>query len=379
MTASPMQALIRLRPRLTQLERYVLTHALGGMAGAVGVISALIMLVNFVEISRTVGGRAKEVTTADIFVMTLLQSPSIVLLLVPFAVLFGVMGAYGNLNRRSELIAMRAAGVSAWRFTFPAALAALSLGIVTVLALNPIASALNAEFQRREAALMENYLGDLHRPIWLRQGDGRSQVIIRARARAQGVGIRLLDVSLFRYAVRPDGHLDFRQRVEAREAVLKSGQWLLSGARSAEPGAQSEQYGSYSLPSTLDERTALERFAAPAAVPFWSLPEVISRTERAGFSATAYRLQFDQLLATPFMFAGMAVLAAAFSLRLVRLGGLARLAASGAGLGFTIFFLNQLCNSLGRADVIPAFFAAITPPLLALLSGFTLLCYTEDG
>ena len=151
MTASPMQALIRLRPRLTQLERYVLTHALGGMAGAVGVISALIMLVNFVEISRTVGGRAKEVTTADIFVMTLLQSPSIVLLLVPFAVLFGVMGAYGNLNRRSELIAMRAAGVSAWRFTFPAALAALSLGIVTVLALNPIASALNAELRISES------------------------------------------------------------------------------------------------------------------------------------------------------------------------------------------------------------------------------------
>ena len=369
----------RLRPRLTMLERYVLGHTLGGMSAAVGVITAMIMLVNFVEISRAVGGRAKDVTTADIFAMTLLQSPSIVLVLVPFGILFGVMAAYGNLNRRSELIAMRAAGVSAWRFTFPAAVAAMSLGVATVLALNPIASAMNAEFQRRETAMMDSYLGDLNRPIWLRQGDGRTQVIIRARARAPGVGIRLLDVSLFRYAVRPDGHLDFRQRVEAKEAVLKSGQWLLSGARSAEPGAQSEQYGSYSLPSTLDERTALERFAAPAAVPFWSLPGVIARTEKAGFSATAYRLQFDQLLATPFMFAGMSVLAAAFSLRLVRLGGLARLAASGAALGFAIFFLNQLCNSLGRADVIPTFFAALTPPLLALLSGFTLLCYTEDG
>ena len=368
-----------LRIPLTRLERYVLGHTLGGVAGAMAVISTLIMLVNFVEISRSVGSRAKNVTTADIFAMTLLQSPSIILLLVPFAILFGVMAAYGNLNRRSELIAMRAAGVSAWRFTFPAALAAMGIGVATVLALNPIASAMNAEFQRRQSAVMDNYLGELNRPIWLRQGDGRTQVIIRARARAPGVGIRLLDVSLFRYAVRADGHLDFRQRVEAREAVLKSGQWLLSGARSAEPGSQSEQYGSYSLPSTLDERKALERFTAPSAVPFWSLPSVIERTERAGFSATAYRLQFDQLLATPLMFAGMSVLAAAFSLRLVRLGGLARLAASGAALGFVIFFLNQLCNSLGRADVIPAFFAALTPPLLALLSGFTLLCYTEDG
>jgi lipopolysaccharide export system permease protein len=375
----PRPLVSRLRNPLTRLERYVLGHTLGGVAGAAAVISTLIMLVNFVEISRSVGSRAKDITTVDIFVMTVLQSPSIILLLVPFAILFGVMAAYGNLNRRSELIAMRAAGVSAWRFTFPAALAAMGIGVATVLALNPIASAMNAEFQRRQSAVMDNYLGELNRPIWLRQGDGRTQVIIRARARAPGVGIRLLDVSLFRYAVRADGHLDFRQRVEAREAVLKSGQWLLSGARSAEPGSQSEQYGSYSLPSTLDERKALERFTAPSAVPFWSLPSVIERTERAGFSATAYRLQFDQLLATPLMFAGMSVLAAAFSLRLVRLGGLARLAASGAALGFVIFFLNQLCNSLGRADVIPAFFAALTPPLLALLSGFTLLCYTEDG
>ena len=364
---------------LTQLERYILLHALGGVAGGVAVISTMIMLINFVEISRAIGRRAREITSFDIFGMTLLQRPSIILVLLPFAILFGVMAAFVNLNRRSELIAMRAAGVSAWRFIFPAALAALAIGVATVLALNPIASAMNAEFQKREATLMDNYLGELNKPIWLRQGDGRTQVIIRAASRAPGVGIRLLDVSLFRYAVRPDGHLTFSQRVDAREAALKGGQWLLTGAKSAEPGAQSEQYGAYAVPSTLDERTALERFASPSAVPFWSLPGVIARTERAGFSATGYRLQFDQLLAMPWMFAGMSVLAAAFSLRLMRLGGLASMGASAVGLGFVIFFLNQLCSALGRADVIPPFFAAMTPPLLALLSGFTLLCYTEDG
>ena len=44
-----------------------------------------------------------------------------------------------------------------------------------------------------------------------------------------------------------------------------------------------------------------------------------------------------------------------------------------------LFFLNELCNALGKADVIPALLAAWAPPVLALLAGFTLLCYTEDG
>ncbi|MFV4649246.1 LptF/LptG family permease, partial [Mycobacterium tuberculosis] len=114
-------------------------------------------------------------------------------------------------------------------------------------------------------------------------------------------------------------------------------------------------------------------------VPFWSLQGMIARTEAAGISATGYRLQFQQLLATPLMYAAMSVLAAAFSLRLLRLGGMARFAASGVALGFVFFFFNQLCGSLGKSDVLPAVIAAWAPPVMALLVGITLLCYTEDG
>ena len=75
----------------------------------------------------------------------------------------------------------------------------------------------------------------------------------------------------------------------------------------------------------------------------------------------------------------MSVLAAAFSLRLMRLGGLAGLAGAGVALGFAIFFFDQLCGALGGAEVIPPIIAGWSPPVIALLAGFTLLCYTEDG
>jgi lipopolysaccharide export system permease protein len=75
----------------------------------------------------------------------------------------------------------------------------------------------------------------------------------------------------------------------------------------------------------------------------------------------------------------MTLLAATFSLRLLRLGDLASLAGAGVALGFATFFLNQFCGALGSTDVIPVIFAAWTPPTLAMLSAITLLCYTEDG
>ena len=370
---------MKARFRLTHIERYVMVRTLAGVGVALAVLTAVIMLIDFVELSRTVGVRSREVSVLDVFGLALLESPSVILLLLPFAFLFGVLGAFVNLNRRNELVAMRAAGISAWRFILPAAGAAVAIGVVTILALNPIASVMNARYQKLQATMSEGYVPDATKAIWLRQGDGHTQIIIRAEGRLPGAPVRLKQVSLFVYDIDDHGALRFARRIDADEASLQHGQWRLKGAREATAGSEAVRYDTLSIPSTLDERTALDRFARAQAVPFWNLPEIIRTTEGAGFSATTYRLQFQQLLATPMLFAAISILAAAFSLRLLRLGGLAGLAGAGVALGFVVFFLNQFCMALGRADVLPPFIAAWTPPTLALLAGFTLLCYTEDG
>jgi len=362
---------------LTRIERYVLTRTLLAVAAALAIIGAVVMLIDFVEISRnTTSGT--DATVAETLGLMLLKSPNLILLLFPFAFLFGVLAAFVNLNRRSELVAMRAAGVSAWRFIFPAAGAAFMVGVVCILALSPIASWMDGQYEIAANKLESKPGARTPTDTWLRQGDGRTQVVIHARSRIRP-GDRLQDVSMFVYTADSEGRLEFQRRIEARMAVLKRGFWQLTDAREAGPGQQAVRYRTLSIPSTLDPKTAYEKFAEPAAVPFWALPGAIDRIETAGFTATAYRLRFQQLLATPVLFAAMSVLGAAFSLRLMRLGGLAVLATSGVALGFLFFFFNELTAALGKAEIIPPFLAGWTPPLLALLSAFTLLTYTEDG
>ena len=115
----------------SKLERYVLVRTLAGVGAALAVISAVILLVQFVDLSRTIGVRA-DVSAGDIFGLTLLKSPGLIQILLPFVFLFGTMSAFVGLNRRSELVAMRAAGISAWRFIRPAAFAAFVAGILAV-------------------------------------------------------------------------------------------------------------------------------------------------------------------------------------------------------------------------------------------------------
>lgn len=364
--------------RIGAVERYVLWQQTKSLLTALGVISALIMLIDFVEISRGIGSDV-DLSGPRILGLMLLKSPAVIVQLAPFVFLFGTLGAYVALNRRSELIAMRAAGLSAWRFVLPSAAFALVCGVVTVAALSPLASHGDAVFQRERARLSGQAVG-LERPeaVWLREGDAERQMIIRAE-RQDRAGGRLLDVTFFVYASDGQGRRVFRERLDAESASLRSGSWRLTDAVGAQTGQRAVRYDTLDLPSNLADEEAFDRFARPQSTAVWQLASQIRRIEDAGFSSTAYRLRLHQLLATPLVFAAMSVLAAAFSLRLMRLGDLARMSAAAVVLGFAFFFVNQATAAFGSADVIAPAVAAWLPPLLALLAGLTLLVYTEDG
>ena len=220
-----------------RIERYVLARTLAALGGALAIISAVVMLIDFVDISRTVGVRV-DVSFLQLIALTAMRSPSTIVALTPFVFLFGTLAAFVTLNRRSELIAMRAAGVSAWRFIFPAAGAAVLFGILTVTALNPLTASLNAAFENNRDSMMENYLKTSPTPLWLRQGDGRNQIIIRALSRDRIDGsVRLKGVSLFIFTPDLGGGMTFSRRIEASEARLMSGFWRLTAVREASPGA----------------------------------------------------------------------------------------------------------------------------------------------
>jgi len=362
-----------------RLPTYVVTCSLVGLAAALGVVSSITLLVGFVELSRAYGGRAGtgflRVAELDLY-----QAPAVILLLMPFVFLFGIMSAFIAMNRRSELVAMRAAGISAWRFIFPAAALALVIGVINVTALNPMAAALTGHLEDVKADINSGDARGRRGEIWLRQGDEHTQVVIRAKSHEMADGaVRLHNVSLFLQNVTAGGALQFSRRIEATEARLDPGFWRLSDVREATPGAGSVRSETLSIPSTLDRRTALEGFAPKDAVGFWRLPDTIDRADDAGFSSAPYRLRFFQLLASPLLLAAMSVLGAAFSLRMARLGGLIGMGITGVALGFAAFFLDRLCGALGAAEVVPPVIAALVTPVVALLAGFTLLCYTEDG
>lgn len=361
------------------LERYVLRVIVGAVFSVLAIVSAMIVLIDFVDNARNLGPRS-DATFVDLMGLTLMKSPGTIVSLLPFVFLFGTLFAFVTLNRRSELIAMRASGVSAWRFVAPAMLFAFLSGFLVITMLGPLTGLSSSRFEEMRAALRAGYSGTAPDDVWLRQGDGRTEIILHATGYDHSGGVfGLRNVSLFVYSRSQTGNLEFSRQIEAQEARLNAGFWRLTGVREAMPGAGAVRSESLSIPSTLDSEAAMERMAAPSTIPIWRIPAIVQQLDSAGISSLAFRVRLQQILATPVLYMAMSLLAAAFSLRLARLGGLAGLSVAAIALGFAVYFLDHLCLALGRSESLPAVMAAWSPPLLALLSGLALLCYTEDG
>jgi lipopolysaccharide export system permease protein len=361
------------------IDIYIGLRVLGAIGIAVLTIGSMIGLIDFVDVSRNVGARA-DVSFTDLLLLTLLKIPSSLVSLLPFMILFGTMGGYAGLNRRSELVALRAAGLSAWRFTAPAGVVALVLGAVVAVAISPLTALAAGKYDELEAQVLSGQKGAISSPIWLRQSDGNTDVILRAGSQSQQQGaLKLSDVSVFVYNRQADDRLVFTRSIEAKSAWLEAGYWKLRDVRESAPGTGAIRSEGLSLPSTLDSRSAMDRLTKYPAVPVWRIPAMIGLSDRSGVSSLGLQIRLQQLLATPLLYLGIAVLAAAFSLRLVRRGGVALMSTFGILLGFAFFFVSQVSVALGRAESLPPLIAAWSPPLLALFCGLSLLAYSEDG
>lgn len=361
----------------SRLGRYVTSRVIGGVMIALVAVLASILLIDMVEQMRTVGTRS-EIGLLDALRLTLLKTPTLTEQTLPFVVLAGSMLALIGLNRSSELVAMRAAGISAWRFLAPAAFVGLALGVVAVTTLNPLGAALYRLFEgEKQDALSAQGPGAGANGVWLRQGDAEGQVVIHAEG-VDPSGTRLSGVTFMFFEVQHDA-LRFTRRIRAEGAELKPGFWQLTDLVEATPGGQPERQTHLAIPTTLDATELINRFVNPATLSFWALPGFVGEARAAGFAPTRYELKWQSLLAYPLLLAVMASLGAAFSLQLQRLGNLARWGAAGVGVGLFLFFYSQLAGAFAITQTVPAPVAAWSPPLAGLFIALSIVAFMEDG
>jgi lipopolysaccharide export system permease protein len=358
------------------LSRYFGMRFLTSVVGSFVGVVALAAMIDYVELMRR-GADWPNATALLLAKISIYRVPQLTERIMPFSVLVGAMSCYLALSRRLELVVARAAGISAWQFVAPAMIAAFIFGTVATTIYNPISAVLHERSKRLEADMLgENpsALQESTSGFWVRQKSAGGAAIINATS-SREQGAVLGGVTVFTF----DSTGQFEQRIEAKSATLQQGYWQLDDARVYASGKAPDVEDSYRVATNLTLEQVRESFATPETVPFWQLPSYIEMADRAGLGAAGYRLQYQQLLARPFLLAAMVMLAASVSLRFFRMGGVQKMVLSGITAGFLLFVLSKITDDMSKSELMSPVAAAWIPVVVGGLTGFVALLYQEDG
>jgi lipopolysaccharide export system permease protein len=361
------------------LSLYIGRQFLAAFFGALAVIMGLIYLFDVVELLRRASTHG-DAGMSVILEMALFKLPQMVQLILPFAVMLGAMATFWTMTRSRELVVARSAGVSAWGMLAPVMIAAFLIGIVNVVAFNPLSAVLFKRFQALEDQMQLRGGGPLlvgESGLWLRETHGAEQMVLHARSVHQrGHDLVLGEVSI--YVADSNEHFLFGE--EAADGRLEDGYIHLRDIDILRPGQPVEHKDADDIASQLTLARIQDNFAAPETVSFWQLPSFIRFFESAGFSANRQKLYYQSMLSSPVLLVAMVLVAAVFSLTPnLRSGGIMVRLVGGVGAGFIFYFFSKVVYALGLSSTLPIVLAAWVPAIVAGLVGSAALFHLEDG
>jgi len=304
-----------------------------------------------------------------------LRVPQLVARFLPYSVLLATIITLATLNQNSEVVAMKAAGLSAHQILAPLVLAALLVAAFSFAFNERMVTRATSALKAWEAADFGPVPDDptLRANIYLNDGN---DVMLASTVAGSGAATVMRGVTFYE---RDDEGMIVRQ-LRAPIARWADPGWRLEQARqfdvqSAEAEALSDSV--VVAPGiTLDQLT-LRKVDADAET-LGQLSNSIATLEAAGRRTAELKGKWWHKISGPLSAVLMPLLGAVAGFGLARSGHLLARAVIGMALGFAFFVVDNAALAMGSFGGYPPFLAAWAPFLLFFLLGETVLVRTEE-
>ncbi|MEP7350919.1 MAG: LPS export ABC transporter permease LptG [Sphingorhabdus sp.] len=340
--------------------------------------AVLAMLVLILQTLDLLGESGKILSVAgndqgDVLRYVSMRAPQLVARFLPFSVLLGTLITFAALSQNSEVVAMKAAGLSAHQILAPMFVASLAIAAFSFafndLVVAPSTAKLKM-WQEVEYGPVPRDTG-IKTNVWVREGQ---DLVHSGTVTGTGNATKLGDVSIY---LRTNSGL--RQVVHAKQAVYIAGAWELEDATSFDVASTDEKrfdrlvVGKGITPDRFN-------FVKVDGDSFASIPlmHAITDLKAAGRRTDNLEASLWHKLSGPLSTLLMPLLAAVAAFGLARSGALFLRAVIGMALGFTYFVADNFALAMGNLGAYPPWVAAWGPFLLFLLIGETVLIRTEE-
>ena len=310
---------------------------------------------------------------ADVWRYVGMRLPQIIETFLPFSVLLGTILTLITLNQNSEVVAMKASGMSAHQVLAPLFLAALLVAGISFAFNERIVTRSTAALSAWQKVEYKRVPPDngVRSNIWVRDGD---DLINAATVETGGPAIVLRGVTIYE---RTGGVLSSMLSAPTARAV--EGGWELTDAkRFLRRSGTVEPLGT--IIAARDVRPDQFTLAQVDGdqLPFLQLQSAIADLEAAGRPVDALKGVLWHKISGPLSAILMPLLGAVAAFGLARSGKLFIRAILGMGLGFAYFVADNFALAMGDLGAYSPFLAAWGPFILFALIGEMILIRTEE-
>lgn len=341
---------------MTILDRHIGRAILVSTLLVFGVLISLFTLLTFVEAVGDMG--RGQFGLVEVLKYVALSLPRDAYELFPMTALLGATLGLSTLAVGSELIVMRAAGVSLLRIVGSVMKVGVLLIAIAAVVGEVVAPITEDMAQRgRAAAQQRSVVQRSDYGLWLRDG----RVFLHA-------GEVLPDLSLLRVTLYEfDENTRLRSQTYAHSARYEQPYWRLSDVRQSrieDNRVQSRTLASEQLSSVLTPQFLAVFAVKPEGLSAWHLFRYIEHLERNKQDTSRYRLALWHKIMLPLSTGVMVVLAIPFVFGQLRSGGLGARLLVGIVLGLTFYLMNRAFGYFGLLYGLPPILGALLPPAL---------------
>jgi lipopolysaccharide export system permease protein len=350
------------------LGRYILTTVLAYTGLVMLVLTALGALFMFIGQQDDIGVGSYTASQALLFVA--LNLPGYLFQLLPVAALIGALLGLGNLARGSELVVMRASGVTTLRFCVWLAGAGVVLAAVMFVVGEYVSPPL-AQYARQMKvfAKFDDFSLAGNRGTWVRDGDTIISVDQQsASARFGGIKVFQLD---------PNRALVSVARAEsarvARDKVWRLDKYVETAFEPDARSAQVRRNAEREVRTSLSPEFLGLAIAEPEAMGMGDLREYIAHLQRNDLQSARYETAYWSRIARFVAVLVVVVLALPFSIGSLRTSGQGSRTVIGVLIGAGFVLLSQTLESSGALfNLAPVLVGWIPTAMLAALTGVLL-------
>ena len=310
---------------------------------------------------------------AQVWTYVSLRTPQIVSFLLPFCVLLGTILTLITMNQNSEIVALKASGLSAHQVLAPLLVASLGVAALSFGFNERIvtrATATLTQWKAVDYGRLPIDRGD-RTNVWVRDGDDLIEI---DQIRGRGDAARLGGVTLYE---RTGGSLT--TIIRAPRGVREGDGWRIGSAtRFDVASGRLETLGSIVVARGVRPDQFTLATVDAEGLPFGQLKSAIDDLADAGRPTEALESALWHKLSGPLSAVLMPLLAAVAAFGTARSGQLFVRAVIGMALGFAYFVADNFALAMGNLGAYPPVLAAWAPFLLFLLIGEAVLFRTEE-